>query len=47
MYWEQNKNIRAWKSLKEWEQPNLKVTHSYKNSSSKNRCIQEQQKTSD
>ena len=42
-----NKNTGASKSLKEWEQSNLKITHSYKNKSYKNRCIQEQQKTSD
>ena len=35
-----NKNTRASKSLKEWEQSNIKFTHSYKNCSYENGCIQ-------
>ena len=40
VYQEQNKNTRASKSLKEWEQSNVKFTHSHKNCSYENGCIQ-------
>ena len=38
--WDQSKNTRASKSLKEWEQSNVKFTHSYKNCSYENGYIQ-------
>ena len=37
---DQSKNTRASKSLKEWEQSNVKFTHSYKNCSYENGYIQ-------